>query len=397
VAKFIRRFKMHRKMDFEAKYRAGEAESFDQKNDMFKRMWWDKKFEGMLRGFNGVIPADGRNGATNENMALRNAAWSIEQGYAQGVLGGKYLMFDWNDEYMIRGMARIDRTTAFNASDPAHNSRVIKNAADFFGAVATGICKLDRRWIYSKGYRLTECTAFDIDIPDEYEYVINFAVEMPYRHAKFLPSFLGSAGTGFGYSKMAITTGLMAQFIRQLGYKAIPSGNDTAMSIPYAIQAGLGELGRHGILITPQYGPRVRLCKIFTDLPLACDEPIEFGVMEFCSVCKECAKQCPGNAMTEGERTTEGYNISNSHGPLKWYVDGEKCHMFWTRSRCDCGICIRVCPFNKPRGMLHDTTRWFIERFPQIDSLILQAEKLFGYGKQANIDTYWDGNGVGEV
>ena len=53
---------MPKKMDFETKYRAGDAKSFDQKNDMFKRMWWDKKFEGMLRGYNGVIPADGKNG-----------------------------------------------------------------------------------------------------------------------------------------------------------------------------------------------------------------------------------------------------------------------------------------------------------------------------------------------
>ncbi|MBW2062491.1 MAG: reductive dehalogenase [Deltaproteobacteria bacterium] len=381
---------MPRKMDFEAKYRAGDAMPFNQKNDMFKRMWWDKKFEGHLRDFNGVIPADGRNGAINENLALRNAAWSIEQGYAKGVSGGQFLMFDWNNDYVIRGMARIDRDTPFDASDPAHNSRVIKKAAEFFGAVSTGVCKFDQRWIYTKGYRLNECVEFDIDIPDEYQYVINFAVEMPYEHARFLPTYLGSAGTGYGYSKMAVTAGLVAQFIRQLGYKAIPSGNDTAMSIPYAIQAGLGELGRNGILVTPKYGPRVRLCKIFTNMPLECDEPIEFGVMEFCNVCKRCAEQCPSKAITEGERTTEGHNISNSNGPLKWYVDGEKCHMFWTKSRCDCGICIRACPFNKPLDFLHETTRWFIERFPALDSLVLQAEKLFGYGKQVSIEGYWD-------
>jgi len=381
---------MPKTMDFENKYRAGDAKPFDQKNEMFKRMWWDKKFEGMLGGFNGVIPADGSNGATNENMALRNAAWSIEQGYARGVSGGQYLMFDWDNEYVVRGMARIDRNTPFDASDPAHNSLAVKKAAELFGAVSTGICKLDRRWIYSKGFRLPESTEFEIDIPEDYQYVVNFIVEMPYRHAKFLPSFLGSAGTGYGYSKMAITAGLVAQFIRQLGYKAIPCGNDTAMSIPYAIQAGLGELGRNGLLITPKYGPRVRLCKIFTNLPLVCDEPIEFGVAEFCKVCKQCAKLCPGNAMNEGERTTEGYNVSNSHGPLKWYVDGEKCHMYWTKSRCDCGMCIRVCPFNKSLGLLHDATRWFIERFPMLDWSILQGEKALGYGNQANIDTYWD-------
>ena len=71
---------------------------------------------------------------------------------------------------------------------------------------------------------------------------------------------------------------ILAEFIRILGYKAIPMGNDTSLSIPLAIDAGLGELGRHGLLITPEYGPCVRLCKVFTDLPLEPDKPIQFGV-----------------------------------------------------------------------------------------------------------------------
>jgi len=381
---------MPRKMDFETKYQAAAAKPFDQKNDMFKRMAWDKKFEGMWRGFNGVIPADGRNGATNENMAFRNAGWSIEQGYARGVDGGQYGMFSWDNNHMMRGMARIDRNTPYDTSDPEHNSRVVKKVARFFGAVGVGVSKLDRRWIYSKGFRLPDRVEFDIDVPDEYQYVISMAVEMDYEQAKYLPTYLGSAGTAFGYSKMAVTAGLVGQFLRQLGCKAIPSGNDTAMSIPYAIQAGLGELGRNGILITPKYGPRVRLCKVFTDLPMVCDDPIEFGVKEFCDVCGKCAKQCPANAIIEGERTTEGHNISNSPGPLKWYVDGEACHMYWSKSRCDCGMCIRVCPFNKPVGKLHDTVRWVVGRFPQLDRMMLVGDDFLGYGKQADISGYWD-------
>ena len=311
---------MPKKMDFEKKYQAAAAEPFDQKNEMFKRTAWDKQFEGMWRGFSGIIPADGKNGATNVNMALRNAAWSIEQGYAQGVDGGQFGMFDWNNENVIRGMARIDRNTPFDGSDPEYNAKVIKKTANFFGSAATGICKIDRRWIYSNGYRPKTREEFEIKIPDDYRFVINFALEMSYQHSRYYPTFLGSGGTGYGYSKMAITTGFVAQFIRQLGYKAIPCGNDTALSVPYALQAGLGEMGRSGIVITRKFGPRVRLAKIFTDMPLVCDDPEEFGVTEFCETCEECAKHCPSDAIPYGERTNKGYNISNSDGPLKWYV-----------------------------------------------------------------------------
>ena len=63
-------------------------------------------------------------------------------------------------------------------------------------------------------------------------------------------------------------------------------GNDTALSIPLAIDAGLGELGRNGLLITPEYGACVRLCKVFTDLPLEADRPVEFGLAEICQRCR---------------------------------------------------------------------------------------------------------------
>ena len=85
------------------------------------------------------------------------------------------------------------------------------------------------------------------------------------------PAFRAGVATGVGYSRMAYAISCLAEFIRHLGYAAIPMGNDTALSIPLAVDSGLGELGRNGLLVTPQYGPCVRICKVFTDLPLATD------------------------------------------------------------------------------------------------------------------------------
>jgi epoxyqueuosine reductase len=144
------------------------------------------------------------------------------------------------------------------------------------------------------------------------------------------------------YQHLSTNARLLGQFLNQLGYKSIPTGNDTAISIPYAIQAGMGELGRNWMLITPKYGPRVRLCKVFTNLPLVCDEPIEFGVTELCAVCRKCADNCPVQAIPYVERTTEPVNKSNAGGSLKWYLDLEKCFKFWAKNTCDCGNCIRV-------------------------------------------------------
>ncbi len=379
---------MPTEMDFEKKYEAGAAEPFDQKNEMFKRALWEEDQKYISDGFNGVIELDGKNGAHLENVALRNAAWSIEGGYARGVEGPNFGLFRWSGR--AHGVCAEPQGAKLDASDPERAARIVKQVGKFFGASLVGICKYDQRWVYSKGFKIPECEEFEIKIPDEAKYVIVLATEMEYKQIKFSPSFQGSASVGLGYSQMAIVAGMLAQFLRRIGYSAIPTGNDTAMSIPYAVQAGLGELGRNGILVTPKYGPRVRLCKVFTDLPLAYDKPIQFGVKEFCDACKKCADLCPGQAIPDGERTKEGPNKSNSHGPLKWYVDGRKCYEFWGKSRCDCGVCIRVCPFNKPKGRLHDVSRFLIERFPQLGTVFLKVDNLCGYGKQTPIEKFWN-------
>ena len=98
--------------------------------------------------------------------------------------------------------------------------------------------------------------------------VIVVVHEMDHDLLKTVPSALSGTATGVGYSKDVVTLLALAQYIRNLGYQAYASMNDTAVSIPYAIKAGLGEYGRHGLLITPELGPRLRIGKVFTDLAL---------------------------------------------------------------------------------------------------------------------------------
>ena len=91
---------------------------------------------------------------------------------------------------------------------------------------------------------------------------------MDYDLTATVPSALAATATGLGYTTDAVTLMLLAQYIRNLGYRAYASMNDSALSVPLAIQAGLGELGRHSMVITPEFGPRVRFGKVFTDMPL---------------------------------------------------------------------------------------------------------------------------------
>jgi reductive dehalogenase len=285
-----------------------------------------------------------------------------------------------------------------DTSDLEKTTRMIKKAAKWFGADLVGICKLDRRWLYAS--TPTDGSPAPQEIRDEFQYAVVMAYEMDYDLLRYANTYIAWSGTWMGYSRMAITNAYLAAFIRGLGFNAIEAGNDIALSIPMAMQAGLGEIGRNGILITPRFGPRIRLSKVITDLPLLVDTPIDFGVTEFCMVCKKCAQTCPSRSIMSGDRTTERNNPSNNSGELKWPINAETCRMYWSRLGTSCMNCIATCPYNKPYTWPHRSVRWFTDHARWADSLYVKGDDLFGYGKPKKADDFWEewqpGNGNGE-
>jgi reductive dehalogenase len=371
------------------RYVVGEVGRFDQKNEIFKRARWDPAVKHLGDKFYGVIvPREDKPGYTLIDQAFSNAAWALEANFAKGNLGGRQGLYSWDD-------TRIDTRKQpaglkLTVDDPAKMTRIIKKAARFLGASLVGICELDRRWVYSRYYQRPTGEHAPVEIPQEYQYAIVMAFEMNYEAMKYSPTHIEGASTGMGYSMMAFSAYLLSHYLRGLGYRAIPAGNDTACCIPLAIDAGLGELSRSGLLITEEFGPRVRLSKVFTDLPLVPDKPIEFGVWEFCRRCKKCAENCPSQAIINGEPTEEIHDISNREGLLRWPINAEKCFSFWAAVGSDCANCIRVCPFNKPSGWLHRFTRWGVKRTPWLDSFFLGMDDLLGYGKHLKARYYWE-------
>jgi reductive dehalogenase len=179
-----------------------------------------------------------------------------------------------------------------------------------------------------------------------------------------------------------------------LGYKAIPAGNDVGLSIPIAIQAGMGELSRMGTVIHEKYGSRVRLGKVYTELELTPDKPITFGVTEFCKRCKKCADACPSHSISlETEPTIESKtgSISNNPGVRKWYHNNETCFKQWEVFATGCGICIAVCPFNKLDSWVHHVAKIAVG-VPIGRDIARQMDDMFGYGKMndKNVKAFWN-------
>jgi reductive dehalogenase len=281
---------------------------------------------------------------------------------------------------------------------PEKAAKIVTKVAKYFGASSVGFTQLDKRWIYSYSRYGKKITFQDITegyvddkkavIPNSHKWVIALTVPMEYLEHSYSPSPLEVA-TGMGYSRMHLLTGQVAEFIRGLGYHAIPHGNDTSISVPIAIQAGLGHLGRHGRLISWENGPLIRICKIFTDLPLIQSPLAPEGIIEFCEVCQKCSKNCPSKAITNGPRTYEAICDANNPGVLKWYNDEEACLSYWEKVMAGCGICFRVCSFTKPKEILHEIVKWFIRNIPQLNRLWVWADNVLEYGKQSDPNKYW--------
>ena len=256
--------------------------------------------------------------------ALMDAAWSILRPL-EGVAYGKDSIGEKSEKQYVP-----DSWSTFTGE--------IKETASFLGAALAGVARVNRLWLYTHQE--------DEVVPESIETSIVMAVEMDRSLIHTSPSAGADAATGNGYARMAFIAKGMVEYIRRLGWRAIGCGNDTALSIPLAIDAGLGECGRNGLLATSRHGSRIRICKVFTDMPLIPDQPITIGMSERCNTCRRCVKACPVDAISNGERTAKALNVSSNPGVMKWPVDGEKCRRFWSVNGASCANCISACPLS---------------------------------------------------
>jgi len=358
---------------------------------------WEESFLSSLTphiGEQGPVPRD-EPGYTQVDVALRVAGF--HGAMAANCHTGNWTrprlteklgcFYDWDGPWSPKFIGLPWTPPRMPVEDPAAISEIVKDAALFLGASLVGIAPLDRTWVYKPGWDRYGHRELDLDamMPPSITYAVVMAIETSYTYVRHAPTAKASAAAGLGYSKMALLAPAVAKFISCLGYAAIACGNDTVLSVPLAVDAGLGQLGRFGALITPEFGPRVRLCKVLTDLPLAPTAPIDFGVTEFCDRCEKCAEYCPAQAILYGGRTHTARTPSTNPGLRKWPFDGERCLRYWYRNgaktdqgmyHIDCYQCVNVCPFNKRPGIGHDLVRWLVRTVPQGNRLLLWGDNL---------------------
>lgn len=276
-------------------------------------------------------------------------------------------------------------------------AKIITKAAKYYGALDVRFTEVDKRWFFSHTRDGKPIVFKDVEVayedeneavvPVSHRYAIVMTVPIDFDETQYTPTPQFAAG-GMAYSRMHILAGTVAEFIRGLGWNAIPSGNDMTLNVPLALQAGLGHLGRMNRIITWEHGPLVKICKVITDLPLPQSKQAPSGIMEYCEVCKKCSKHCPGEAIGDGPRSWETPKGSNP-GVYRWPCDEEKCRDYWDQVGTSCTICYRVCAFTKKPGLAHNLVLWFIRNIPQMNKLWVFMDDLMGYGKQNPPKDYW--------
>lgn len=261
------------------------------------------------------------------------------------------------------------------AYPPETNTAYLKALTRHLGAVSVGVAELQPSHLYSH----VGCGSggYGSPIHLDHRYALALAVEMDHRAMAAAPEaqvVMESARQYVEAAKIALTLGTL---IRSMGYSARAhiDGNYRVVAPLVARDAGLGEIGRMGILITPQYGPRVRLAVVTTNLPLIPDQPTrDRTVLDFCRFCKKCAENCPSRSIPFDDR-------QEIEGALRWRINPDTCFRYWNVIGSDCGLCMSVCPYSHPDHWTHNLVRWAVRRSGFARRVALWMDDVF-YGRK---------------
>jgi len=234
----------------------------------------------------------------------------------------------------------VAATPHASCEDAEENSRALKSLSYFLGAELTGICEIpDYAWYsHVDGGK-------PVEIRHKYAVVMLIDQEYDTMEGASGDDFISGAQSMRAYMRGAVVSGIIAEHMRALGFssRAQTNADSEVLQLPLTLLAGLGELSRIGeLVLNPFVGPRFKSVVMTTNIPLVADKPIDFGLQYFCSNCWKCARECPCDAITWGDKVMfNGYEM--------WKLDAERCARYrLTNQRgLACGRCMKTCPLNK--------------------------------------------------
>lgn len=266
--------------------------------------------------------------------------------------------------------------------EPQANADAIKAASYFLGVDAVGISRCpDWTW-YSHDAR-------GDPIKPPHDQAISMIIDQGYETMEGASGddWISVAQSMRAYLRFSLLGGVIAKQIRNLGYsaKAHTVLDGEVLQPPLLLLSGLGEVSRIGeVILNPFLGPRLKSGVVTTDMPMAHDKPIDFGLQRFCESCNKCARECPSGAITAGPKLMfNGYEI--------WKSDSERCasYRITTLGGAMCGRCMKTCPWNLEGLFAEKPFRWAAMNIPAAAPALARLDDALGNGGLNPVKKWW--------
>ncbi len=266
-----------------------------------------------------------------------------------------------------------------NATDNAAN---IKAALYFLGVDAVGLSACPDWTYYSHD-------ATGEPIVPYHENAISMIVDQGHETMEGASGddWIACAQSMRAYLRFSLLGGVLAQHLRNLGYTARVHTvmDDEVLHPPLLLLSGLGEVSRIGeVILNPFLGPRLKSGVVTTNMPMAHDKPIDFGLQKFCEACNKCARECPSGAITAGPKLMfNGYEI--------WKSDSQKCTTYRVSQKngAMCGRCMKTCPWNLEGLFAEAPFRKLAMTAPASAKALAKLDDMVGKGRINPVKKWW--------
>ena len=271
---------------------------------------------------------------------------------------------------------------AASTADPRRNADNLKAASYYMGVDAVGLCKVPEWAYYSHD-------AGGNVMPAYHANGVNLLLDQGHETMEGASGddWIAVAQSMRAYLRFSMLGGIIGEQIRRLGYSArVHSVLDgDVLQPPLLLLSGLGEVSRIGeVILNPYLGPRLKSGTVTTDMPMAFDKPIDFGLQTFCQNCNKCARECPSGAISAGPKLMyNGYEI--------WKSDAEKCTRYRITNAAGamCGRCMKTCPWNLEGLFAESGFRWLAMNVPQSARLLAELDDKLDNGSVNPVKKWW--------
>jgi len=181
-----------------------------------------------------------------------------------------------------------------------------------------------------------------------FRYAIVVCQEMKKDKIDHAPEFEAGKEVMRVYGSLGLVVNDIAKWLRKKGIRCQsnhPLGG-LANTPSLAGKAGMGWLGRSGMLITREYGPRQRIAPVFVEHKYFefTDNRNHDWIEEYCGMCERCRKACPGEAIYP--KAVVRFDNVPGVDTMRTCIDRDKCFPYFSET-IGCSICVKVCPFSR--------------------------------------------------